>query len=177
MDAVDLYDSQNYSSHFWMFKYEGIIRLKIIDYKFNDRAHIGRGISQIIIENSIAVNYLSNFDYIVPVPINRGRFKERGYNQCDIIAQIICNEIAGIELKNNIIGKKENIQRQSGLSKLGRAQNVKHAFFVKNNINLEGKKIVIFDDIYTTGNTVNECARILRMLGCKEIGVFTIAKD
>ena len=129
-----------YTSHFWMFKYEGVIRNKIIDYKFNDMPHIGRAFAKIITNNKRACEYIGNFDYLVPVPISKKRYKERGYNQCDIIAKMICKEIGNIELRDDIIGKEKNIQRQSGLDKQERARNVRQAFSIRKYESLKGKK-------------------------------------
>lgn len=83
------------------------------------------------------------------------------------------------KIEKNIIIKIKDIPPQSTLNKQQREENVKKAYKVKNIEKITNKKILIFDDIYTTGNTVNECAKTLREAGIKKenIGVLTIAKD
>ena len=72
--------------------------------------------------------------------------------------------------------KRKNIVPQSTLNKEERIDNVKNAFYIKNNIDLSNKIIVLFDDIYTTGSTIAECVNVLKTLNYKYIYVFTIAK-
>ena len=66
---------------------------------------------------------------------------------------------------------------QSIQNKEERASNVKNAYYIKNEKIVQNKKILLIDDIYTTGNTVNECSKMLKQAGAKEIGVLTLAKD
>ena len=89
----------------------------------------------------------------------------------------MASKIKNIQLKDDILLKKEAAKTQSLLNKTERRKNVIGAFDVAKNANIVGKKILIFDDIYTTGNTVNECAKILRQIGAIKVGVLTIAKD
>lgn len=121
---------------------------------------------------------MKKYDIILIVPISKQRKKERGYNQSELIAKEI-SKIISVKIAKNKIIKIKNIQPQSTLNKQQRAENIKQAYKLKNVENIKNKKILIFDDIYTTGSTVNECARILNEAGInrKNIGVLTIAKD
>lgn len=73
--------------------------------------------------------------------------------------------------------KIKNIVPQSTLDKENRLQNVQGVYQLRNKDQLEGKKILLIDDIYTTGSTVKECAKVLQQVSVKKIDVFTIAKD
>jgi predicted amidophosphoribosyltransferase len=73
--------------------------------------------------------------------------------------------------------KIKNIKPQSTLNKEKRVENVINAYKVVKYEDLSGKKILLIDDVYTTGSTVNECARVLLNLNCEEIGVLSLAKD
>ena len=121
---------------------------------------------------------LKKYDIIISVPISRQRRKERGYNQSELIA-LELSKILGVQIKKDIIYKIKNTVPQSSLNKVQREENAKGVYKVKNTEKLYNKKILIFDDIYTTGNTVNECAKTLVQKGIKKenIGVLTIAKD
>lgn len=73
--------------------------------------------------------------------------------------------------------KIRNTEKQSSLNKEQRQENLKNAYEVKNKEYIKDKNILIFDDIYTTGSTANECAKMLVEAGAKIIGILTIAKD
>ena len=85
--------------------------------------------------------------------------------------------VKNVEFRNNVLIKIKNNVAQSTLSKSERISNVKNAYEIQNEKLINCKKILLIDDIYTTGNTVNECSRILKYKGAKEIGIFTISKD
>ena len=73
--------------------------------------------------------------------------------------------------------KTKNIQPQSTLKKEDRITNIENVYSITNNENIKDESVLLFDDIYTTGSTVNECSRILKQAGAKNIGILTIAKD
>lgn len=168
---------QYFQKHIYMCKYEGIIREKIIDYKFNNEAYLYKMFAHIILQNKKICVILKKYDIIIPVPIHKQREKQRGYNQSYLIAKEIQKNIKDITIINNAIVKTKNIKPQSELSKLQREKNVKDAYKVKNVEKIIGKKILILDDIYTTGSTVRECSKKLIEAGCNTIDVLTIAKD
>jgi len=101
---------------------------------------------------------------------------KRGYNQTEIIAKDISKKLR-IKLEKNNLIKIKDTKKQSTLNKKEREKNVKDAFAIRNTKNIVSKKVILFDDIYTTGNTVNECSKILKEAGAEEIVVLTIAKD
>ena len=119
---------------------------------------------------------LKSYDIIIPVPIHNKRRKQRGYNQTELIAKELAKEILNLEYMN-ILTKNENAKPQSLLNKEQRIENAKNVYGVIKNIDIENKRILIFDDIYTTGATANECAKVLRNKKPKKIGILTIAKD
>ena len=82
-----------------------------------------------------------------------------------------------LKYKNNILLKIVNNKVQSTLTKRERELNVKNVYKVAEEQKIVNKNIIIFDDIYTTGNTVNECAKVLKESGANKIGILTIAKD
>lgn len=159
-----------------IFKYEDIIRDIIIKYKFQNKPYLYKTFAKIILKNEKTCGFLEKYDIIIPVPISRKRKHERGYNQTQLIAKEIA-KILNIKLGNNILIKERDIKAQSGLSKIERAINIKDVFKITDYKTIKNMKILIFDDIYTTGSTANECARILKESGAKKIGVLTIAKD
>lgn len=121
---------------------------------------------------------LKSYDIIIPVPIHKKRRKERGYNQTELIAKEISKNILSLKYLDILI-KEKNTVAQSTLDKKERLNNLKNVYRIKNmNVNkLENKKVLIFDDVYTTGTTANECARVIKVLNPGTIGILTIAKD
>ena len=169
-------NKKNYQESMHLYRYDGIIRKKIIDYKFNNKAYLYKTFAKIILNNKKICGFLEKYDIIIPVPIHRKRKLQRGYNQTEIIAKEIAKN-THLQLENNILIKQKDIVTQSSLTKEKRKQNIKNAFCIKNPEKILNKKILIFDDIYTTGSTVLECSKVLKKSGIKEIGVLTIAKD
>ena len=157
-------------------KYEKLVRNCIIDYKFNEKAYSFKTFEKILLKNEKIYSFLKKYDIITYVPMFKNKKAKRGYNQTEIIAKDISKELE-IKLEKNNLIKIKDTKKQSTLNKKEREKNVKDAFAIRNTKNIVSKKIILFDDIYTTGNTVNECSKILKEAGAWEIVVLTIAKD
>ena len=160
----------------YIFKYEGLIRKLIIDYKFNEKSYMYVGFVKCILKNEKIYKKLQNYDVIIPVPISKKRMKERGYNQSFLIAKELSNKI-NIDIQTNCLLKTKHIIEQSKLNKEQRKENIQNVYELKNREILNNKHILLIDDIYTTGNTVNECAKILQQGRPKKIDVLVLAKD
>ena len=167
------YDKTN--NHIWLFEYDDIRNL-LLKYKFNECSYLYKTISEFILSNIKVRAILNQADYIIPVPIHIKRKFERGYNQCELIAKRLSKEIDNLEYLPDVLAKKKNVNPQSTLNQEERRINIQGAFYIKKYINLENKSVVLFDDIYTTGSTVNECIKVLKKLNYKTIYIFTIAK-
>lgn len=171
------YNNKSFKEHIYLFKYEGTIRKLIIDYKFNDKAYLSNFFTKIIIKNEKICRKIKSYDIIIPVPIHKKRKNERGYNQSELIAKKIVENINQLQLVTDSLIKQKNTVAQSTLTKQQRKQNVKQVYKIANKQKIQNKKIILLDDIYTTGATAEECSKILKQNGAKEILVLTIAKD
>ncbi|MCR5146872.1 MAG: ComF family protein [Clostridia bacterium] len=168
-----------FDEQFYLFKYKKDIREYIINYKFNEKSYLYKSFTEVFVRESRFINkFIKNYDIIIPVPIHKKRYKTRGYNQSELIAKDIAKS-CHIEYNKNILIKQNNIVAQSSLDdKLDRIKNIKNAFSKGTDIELvKNKKIAIFDDVFTTGATANECAKVLKENGAVVVGVFTIAKS
>ena len=181
---IDKYDEeiQNFEEHIYFFKYEGMIRNIILKYKFREKSYLYKSFVNFLLKNEIFFENLEKYDTIVPVPISKKRLKERGYNQSLLLAKELVNQtkmkgIINLKLDNNSIIKTKNIIEQSKLTKEDREQNVQGVYKLNNEQQLLNKRILLIDDIYTTGSTAKECCKILKQAKPKKIGVLTIAKD
>lgn len=153
--------------------YTGIIRRKILEFKFENKKYLYKALSQKLLISLKA--YANMIDYVVYVPISLERYFERGYNQSKLIAKFLSNGI-NKPLLNFVLLKNKNNKKQSKLSVVDRKLNVRNVYKIFNKRNIYGKTILLVDDIFTTGATVNECSKILKQCGVSSIIVATIAK-
>ena len=160
----------------YIFKYEGQVRKLILDYKFNEKSYLYKTFVNFLLKNEKIFENIKKYDKIIPVPISKKRNKERGYNQSMLIAEEIANK-TNLELVNNCLIKTKNIIEQSKLNKEDRQQNIQGVYNLQNARLIINKKILLIDDIYTTGSTVNECCKILQQANPKTMGVLVLAKD
>ena len=130
-----------------------------------------------MLKNEKLCSFLKTYDIMIPVPISKNRKKERGYNQSYLIARELGKRL-NITLEKNCLYKVKNNIQQSKLDKQDRKNNILGVYKLKNPSKLKNKKIILLDDIYTTGSTVNECCKTIKNnVEVDEICVFTIAKD
>ena len=170
-------NNNNYfQEHLYIFEYQGMIRKIILNYKFNEKAYLYKTIVNFLLKNKKFFPIIKSYDTIIPVPISSKRRRERGYNQSELIAREIAKRLE-IEYTKECLFKTKNIVEQSKLKKEDRQINIQGVYQLRNPEKLENKKILLVDDIYTTGSTVNECCKILGQAKPKKIGVLTIAKD
>ncbi len=143
------------------FSYTGLYRDIFLSFKFNGKFAYGHILSMAIEDCFKNRDYFSDYSYIVPVPISAERMNERGYNQSLIMAKYVSKAL-GIPLVDALVRKRNSLP-QSKVAAHRRAANVKGAF--GSTVKFCGEKIIIFDDIYTTGSTVLECAKALVSAG------------
>ena len=170
-------NNKHFNEHAYIFEYNSIIREKIIEYKFKNKPYLGKMFSEFLVKNEKMCRFFKKYDIIIPVPMTNKKIKERGYNQTEIIAKIISKNIPNIKIQKNILTKYKDNKIQSQLNKKQRQQNVQNVYKLNNGEIIKGKNILIFDDIYTTGATCNECAKTLEGAQPNKIGIITIAKD
>lgn len=165
--------NKNYDVLVCAYKYKGIVRNKLLQYKFKNKKYLYSSLSERLIK--LLKKYLNEIDIVVPVPIHFFRDFSRGYNQSLLIAKFISQEMK-LTLRNDIIKKVKNTVPQSMLTATRRKKNAYNAYKINKASLLKGKTILLIDDIYTTGATVNECSRVLKENGVKKVIVATIAK-
>lgn len=111
---------------------------------------------------------LSTLDLIIPVPLHSARRRERGYNQSLLIARIISEDL-GIPLDDKSLVRVIHTPNQARLTQKERWTNVEGAFKINNSNKLQFKNILLVDDLYTTGATASQAARILKAAGCHQV--------
>jgi len=117
----------------------------------------------------------NKFDLIIPVPLHKNDLKKRGFNQSVLLSKII-GDYFSIPVGENVLIKKKITPFQVDLSKKEREKNILKAFSVEKPEEINGKNILILDDVFTTGATVEECAKELIRSRANNIFVLTLAR-
>ena len=113
-------------------------------------------------------------DLIIPVPLCEKRLKLRGYNQSELLGKEIAKNLSLPLITNSLYRVKETLQ-QTKLNIMERQSNLKDAFVVKKKKMVKGKSVLLIDDVYTTGATSTEYARMLKLAGASAVYVLTVA--
>ncbi len=148
--------------------YEGILREAIHLYKFSQIKRLVKPISALMYNLDVP-----DVDFIVPVPLTKERLKKRGFNQSLLLANNLSKKF-GISLSSNLLIKVKETEYQSLLGRKDRLMSLKGAFNTKERI--DNMKVIIVDDVTTTGTTLNECSRALLKAGAKEVYSIIIAR-
>ena len=183
LKKISMYNIEDYKEsssffdeHIYFFQYSGEIRNAMLNYKFREKSYIYKTFIQFLKNDEKIWLQIKKYDIIIPVPISKKRLKERGYNQSELIAKEIA-KVVRKEICSNILIKKKENKKQSELNQDERIKNVQGVYKVINVQKIKDKTVLLVDDIFTTGNTVNECSKALIQAGAKKIGICTIAKD
>lgn len=113
-----------------------------------------------------------NAPYLIPVPIHKEKLKKRGFNQAELLAREL-SRISGFQLVNDLVVKVRNTAPQKSKDREERLKNVKRAFKLSGNV-VKLTEAVLVDDVYTTGSTADEIARLLLCAGVKDVYVATL---
>lgn len=173
---LEQFYQKNYKELLSFFRYEGIIRNHILNYKFHEKPYMAKTFIKFLLQDENIFKIIKSYDIIVPVPISKERNKERGYNQSLLLAKEL-NKYVNLTLITNCLYKNKNVIEQSKLGKEERLNNIYNVYQIRNKQILEDKKILVIDDIYTTGSTVNECSRMLKKANPEKIGIMVLAKS
>ena len=118
---------------------------------------------------------LTEIDTIVPVPLHRRRLFSRRYNQAAVLA-LALGRIAGLPVAVDGLMRTRATPTQGGLDRLGRARNVRGAFVARPQEALKGRRVLLIDDVLTTGATAGACVRALKTAGATSVDVLTLAR-
>jgi len=115
---------------------------------------------------------------VIPVPLHSRKLRQRGFNQSELIARaaLKLKTTAGLELSAGMLQRCRETRSQIGLSRHQRRENIRGAFVVARPSELKGREALVVDDVFTTGTTVSECARVLRRAGAAKVYVATVAR-
>ena len=151
------------------------LRQVIQRFKYGRQASLGQPLGRLMAQVCLPWFRSSHLDLIVPVPLHPRRLRWRGFNQAVLLGREV-GKAWGRPLDPFVLTRKTETAPQTGLSLKERRPNVRGAFAVAPRRSVEGMRFLLVDDIYTSGATVNECARILLCSGAQEVQVLTLGR-
>ncbi|MBU6475165.1 MAG: ComF family protein [Alphaproteobacteria bacterium] len=155
--------------------YNDISRKMILAFKYGDRLHAVKTFAPWMLRAGRGL--IDRADCIIPVPLHNRRLRERRFNQSALLAREIASRSGRVFVPDMLLRTRHTVPQQ-GLNYKERGQNVKGAFALgkKHLTRIAGKNILLVDDVYTSGATLNECARVLKNADAASVGVLTVAK-
>ena len=154
--------------------YGSMERKLIQDFKFNGKSYVGRVLGEIMCDR--LKDELLDTDVIIPVPIHPHRLRVRGYNQAEILAEVI-NQKMHIPLACKTLLRKDDTVARKYLDKDDRRATIQNAFYVRDDKKdiVEGCNVMLVDDIMTTGSTADACSVALKQAGASEVTLVTFS--
>ena len=142
-------------------------------YKYNRDVGLARPLGDLLAQR--ARFDVHAYDVVMPVPLHLDRLRWRGFNQAHFLADILARA-RGLRIDPFSLHRVLSTAPQVELNEAQRRQNVARAFRVSRPQCVRGRRILLFDDVYTTGATVNECSRVLRQAGARRVDVLVLAR-
>lgn len=163
-----------HASAFMHFSDDGIVQSLAHEVKYKGFRELGVQLGRWYAHQLATTDISSRFDCLIPVPLHRERQKRRGYNQAACFAQGI-SEITGIPLREDVVFRSKATISQVRMEREQRVANTNNAFQLLPNTQAEGLRVLLVDDVITTGATIEACAAPLIKGGCEAIGVLALA--
>ena len=158
--------------------YDGKLRELIHLLKYEQVEPAAATLGQMLAEAIHKLDLTSEPVLVMPVPLHRSKRRQRRFNQAELIARAALKKVTlpNALLATDLLERTRATVSQIGLTRSQRAENIRGAFRVKHLSRVEGRQILLVDDVLTTGTTANECARVLRKAGAEKVWVATVAR-
>jgi len=153
----------------------GVVRDVIHRYKYDRAFWFEPFLSDLLIRCASSGIDRTEWDLIVPVPLHALREREREFNQAERLA-ILLGNATGVPVNGRLLKRVEPTRTQTQLTKRQRTENVRNAFVLRPRQALSGGRIILVDDVLTTGATTSACAQVLRRHGATRVCVWTVAR-
>ena len=156
------------------FTKKGISQNLIHNLKYRNRQEIGTYLGDLYAKEILNLQTIQSIDFIIPVPLHKKRFHERGYNQVTTFCKSIEKNLA-IPVLDDVLVKTQHLKSVTDKSKEGRLEHNKNVFSIENQDKIKGKHILIIDDVFTTGATIEACAKEILKIKNTKISILTMA--
>jgi ComF family protein len=163
--------------------YERIFTEVIHCFKYRGKIQLAGSLSELLLTTFRLFWDKDGVDVIVPVPLHLKRLRERGFNQAYLLirnwqtaAARSSFDLSDLQIERDVLVRTVATAPQTALGRAQRAANIKEAFGIRKKEKIIDKRVLLIDDVYTTGATVNECARLLMKHGAEHVDVLTLAR-
>ena len=162
------------ASAFLYYSKGGDVRKLLYELKYYRNPHIGLFLGRCMAAELLPVGFFQGIDYIIPVPLFDGRYRERGYNQSEMLANGV-SAMTGCEVLEQVLVRSCDTDTQTRKNHYERWLNVKDVFQYVQKTDLAGKHILLMDDVFTTGATIVACADAFKDIPGLRISVLALA--
>lgn len=163
-----------YASAFVYFNKKGIVQEIIHNLKYKGQQEIGTVLGNWYVEDLKELNLENPFDIIIPVPLHKRKFRERGYNQVATFGKALSKGL-NITYDDRVLYRKKYSKTQSKKNLLGRSENIENIFDVLSTEKHQNKHLLLVDDVLTTGATLEACSRALLKIPGIKISIVCMA--
>lgn len=174
-DTALCYDCQKSERYFTqgsaLYVYNDVMKASIHMFKEKGRMEYAKYYAGELFKRYKELYRQWNVDCLIPVPLSKVKLRKRGFNQAKLIADELANYLK-LPVRTDVVIKRESPE-QKGLSSYEREKNSKKAFILPGNI-VQSKRVLMVDDVFTTGNTINYISKLLKYSGCETVYFTTV---
>lgn len=163
--------------------YDHVLMSIIHQLKYNGKIQLAKPLGKLLFAAFVHFWETGSIDVILPVPLHHGRFRKRGFNQAYLLikdwpqlSRADQGESSVWQIEKEVLKRVQSTPAQTGLNRRQRLINIKQAFGVNDGSSIQDKAVLLVDDVYTTGATATECAKILLKNGAACVDVLTLAR-
>jgi len=163
--------------------YDASLRTVIHRLKYGEKIQLAGPLGRFLLTTFFRFWAKDSIDMVVPVPLHIKRFRERGFNQAYLLIrewagllEKSADRFAEIRITHRALERHRRTQPQTGLGRMRRIENIKHAFRLTGAVSVTSQRVLLVDDVFTTGATVEECTRVLLEGGARRVDVLTLAR-
>lgn len=155
--------------------YEAALHDAVHAFKYGGNLTLGERLGRLMADRDYPLFRIEDYELIVPVPLHPRRLRQRGFNQSVLLAREVSRR-RGVPMDFQALRRIVDTDSQAGLKRGERQSNMKKAFSVPDPGRIRGRRILLVDDVHTTGSTLGECAGTLLKGGAEAVGALTLAR-